>query len=272
MNQFLKSLFISTYPVVCLVGTVKAVLLYEAHTMAAIGLFMMSTQFLIFLGRLFLTKTPRTKAHLPSHSILIGIGTCIVLLSLHTESILFALPLLAGWLLYLFWYSPFHNRLNPKLDVGQVLPNFVLEDYSGQEVSTDTLRGKSKILLFYRGNWCPLCTAQIDELVAEYKILKSKGIETLLISPQSQRHSKKLADKHQVNFRFLVDKDNVLAKQWQLFSEKGLPMGLQVLGYKSDTVMPTVILTDADDKIIYSDLTSNYRVRPEPSDFLPYFN
>ncbi len=272
MNQILKSLFISTYPVVCLLGTVKAVLLYEENTMAAIGLFTVSIQFLVFLGILFLTKTPRTKANLPSHSILIGLGTCIVLLSLHVESILFTLLILAGWLLYLLWYSRFHNRINQRLNVGQVLPNFVLEDYSGKEVSTATLIGKAKILLFYRGNWCPLCTAQIDELVAEYKVLKSKGIETLLISPQSQAHSKKLADKHQVNFHFLVDKDNVLAKQWQLFSEKGLPAGLQVLGYESDTVMPTVLLTDVNDKIIYSDMTSNYRVRPEPSDFLPYFD
>lgn len=69
-----------------------------------------------------------------------------------------------------------------------------------------------------------------------------------------------------------MNKGSELAKKWQLLSKNGLPSGLQVLGYDSDTVMPTVILTDACGKIIYSDQTSNYRVRPEPADFLAYFN
>jgi len=51
-------------------------------------------------------------------------------------------------------------------------------------------------------------------------------------------------------------------------SENGLPFGFQVLGYDSDTVMPTIIITDKNGKILFADLTDNYRVRPEPSTFL----
>jgi hypothetical protein len=32
--------------------------------------------------------------------------------------------------------------------------------------------------------------------------------------------------------------------------------------------MPTVIITDEQGKIIFADLTDNYRVRPEPETFL----
>ena len=39
----------------------------------------------------------------------------------------------------------------------------------------------------------------------------------------------------------------------------------------SDTVMPTVIMTDASGTIIFADLTDNYRVRPEPDVFLEVF-
>ncbi len=45
-------------------------------------------------------------------------------------------------------------------------------------------------------------------------------------------------------------------------------MGLQTLGYNKDTVIPTVIITDKDGKLIYVDLTDNYRVRPEPEIFI----
>ncbi len=44
-------------------------------------------------------------------------------------------------------------------------------------------------------------------------------------------------------------------------------MGLQLLGYESDTVLPTVILTNASGHIFFSDQTDNYRARPEPGDF-----
>lgn len=71
---------------------------------------------------------------------------------------------------------------------------------------------------------------------------------------------------------FLVDKGNKAADRLQIKAEGGLPMGLQALGYDSDTVMPTVVMTDNKGEIIFADLTDNYRVRPEPEDFLRVFD
>ena len=57
------------------------------------------------------------------------------------------------------------------------------------------------------------------------------------------------------------------AKQLGIVHRWGTPMGLQMLGYESDTVLPTVILTDSRGIILFSDQTDNYRVRPEPEVF-----
>ena len=54
--------------------------------------------------------------------------------------------------------------------------------------------------------------------------------------------------------------------------ENGLPAGMEILGYDKDTVYPTVLITDADGRIIYSDLTNNYRIRPEPEEFIKLLN
>ncbi|MBW2550119.1 MAG: hypothetical protein JRE73_04995 [Deltaproteobacteria bacterium] len=43
---------------------------------------------------------------------------------------------------------------------------------------------------------------------------------------------------------------------------------MDTLGYDSDSVLPTVVITDPSRRIIFVDLTDNYRVRPEPSTFL----
>ena len=72
-------------------------------------------------------------------------------------------------------------------------------------------------------------------------------------------------------FHFLVDADHEASKRLGIFAKDGLPAGLQVLGYRSDTVWPTVIMTDADGTILFADLTDNYRVRPEPDAFLAVF-
>jgi hypothetical protein len=72
--------------------------------------------------------------------------------------------------------------------------------------------------------------------------------------------------------RFLVDTDNAMAKRLGIAAPNGLPMGMEVLGYDSDTVMPTVIMTDATGKILFADLTDNYRLRPEPETFLKVFS
>jgi hypothetical protein len=64
---------------------------------------------------------------------------------------------------------------------------------------------------------------------------------------------------------FLRDPNSIAAKQLGILHKWGTPMGMQLLGYDSDTVMPTVILTDTQGQIIFSDQTDNYRVRPEPA-------
>jgi len=72
----------------------------------------------------------------------------------------------------------------------------------------------------------------------------------------------------EVPFIYLVGTGNKVARQLKLLAQNGLPFGMQLLGYDSDTVMPTVVITDAEGKIIFADLTDNYRVRPEPETFM----
>jgi len=73
------------------------------------------------------------------------------------------------------------------------------------------------------------------------------------ISPQPHSYSNKLAEKHHLSFNFLTDTNNKISKQLGIFSENGIPAGFQVFGYDSDTVLPTVIITDTSGKIIFLD-------------------
>ena len=66
----------------------------------------------------------------------------------------------------------------------------------------------------------------------------------------------------------MTDKDSRAARALGISSEFGIPTGLEALGYDTDAPMPTVIITDANGKVLWTHETDNYRVRPEPETFL----
>ena len=180
-----------------------------------------------------------------------------------------AIALLSMLLLavYIFWYSRFGRQESHELAVGRKLPEFTLMDVQGNEFRSHSLFGSSAILLFYRGNWCPLCVAQIREIVGKYQDIEAMGVKVALISPQPDEQSRKLAAQHQVPFSFLIDENNKVAESLGIDVKHGVPAGMPG-GYSPHTVLPTLIVSNESGTIVFSDQTDNYRVRPEPDLFL----
>ncbi|RLA42375.1 MAG: AhpC/TSA family protein, partial [Gammaproteobacteria bacterium] len=94
------------------------------------------------------------------------------------------------------------------------------------------------------------------------------GVRVALVAPQPHQNTIGLAKKFGVEFDFLTDEGNQAARILGIANPQGLPMGMQMLGYDSETVLPTVIITDTDGIILWAHETDNYRVRPEPDVFL----
>jgi len=276
MNSVLKSIFISVFPLIALYFSIDGILHLTNHGLSYryIGRLIASFSILFFFTMLFIKPVARTDANLKINTILIAIGFLISIVfgGLIEKDINGSLPsvgLFLGWILYIKWYSIFTDRKsNTTIQVGKQLPSFELEDSDKNTVPMSGFIGNPSIFLFYRGNWCPLCMAQIKEIAEQYKELEKRNVNMVLVSPQPHKYTKTLAEKFNVNFNFLVDQGNKVAKELKILAENGLPMGFQALGYTSDTVMPTVIITDKFGKIIFADLTNNYRVRPEPETFL----
>lgn len=278
--MLMKSLFIGIYPAIAL-GLFASVFSGQPPAWL-IGFSLIALlPFPLFLANLFLYRTARTSANLkflfviPSAMLLISvIATMVSSASLVSVQLPIASMLIAliGNLLYVFWYSRFGREDNLLLKVGHRLPEFSLKDVQGNVVTSTEMSEQASLIMFYRGNWCPLCMAQIKEVAEQYRELEARGIKIYMVSPQSEGHTKGLAKRFDVNMNFLIDEDNKAADKLQIIAKNGLPMGLQALGYDSDTVMPTVVMTNSEGKIIFADLTDNYRVRPEPEDFLRVFD
>ncbi len=275
-NLKLKSLFVTPAIVVCLLLLIFALLMVVSggtEQLAWIGAALAVSPMPILIGWLMFAPTARTSENLPLLLFLSLAGTFLALWETYFEGSSGWLPVIVAatgtflFLLYLFWYSRFGRYADARIDVGSKMPDFELADLEGNVVRTSELAGSPAVFLFYRGNWCPLCMAQIDELVERYQQLEELGVKVHLISPQSDAHTKALAEKHGVAFRYLVDKDNNVAESLDIAVKNGVPLGVPG-GYAPDTVMPTLIVTNGAGTIVFSDQTDNYRVRPEPDIFL----
>ena len=276
MNLF-KSVFISAF-----LTWLAVISLYSLARLAGgaeplfswFGLGLAALSPLAFFIKAFLFKSPRTRRHPVEYSILSGLGLALTMAMSfrYGESAgnvhVWAGVTLLGWLVYLRWYSVFKERNAPTLETGAPLPEFPLESLNGHVVSSESFKAKPHLLLFYRGNWCPFCTAQIEELAAAYRRLEEIGLSVVLISPQPIKKNQAQAERFDVPMIFLRDPHSAAAKQLGIAHRFGTPMGLQALGYGNDTAMPTVIITDPDGTILFADETDNYRVRPEPGLFL----
>ena len=219
-------------------------------------------------------RQPRTSAGLtPIMALAVsGLGLAAVSYQLNqpgaVDALIYAAVGLGGFLLYIKWYSVFSDRDSAALETGRTLPVFDLENADGSAISSDYFAGKTTLLMFYRGNWCPLCMAQIKEIAARYRELSERGVEIVLISPQPHTHTAKLAGRFDVPFRFLVDPGGKAGEALGIAAPGGLPLGMELFGYDQDTVMPTVIIVNAEGEILFADQTDNYRMRPEPDTLL----
>jgi peroxiredoxin len=275
-NGKLKSLFVTpaivTSTILFIYSTVRA-LAGDPDWLGWVGAAIAALPMPILMGRLMLTATARTAENLPVLLFFSLAGTALVTWELYFEgtaamlALICAITATAIIFLYVFWYSHFGRHENARLNVGSKLPEFTLKDMDGSTFRSTELSGNPAVLLFYRGNWCPLCMAQIGELVDRYQQMDDLDIAVCLISPQSEGHSQALARKHDVPFRFLVDHENKVAESLDIAVKSGVPAGVPG-GYNPDTVMPTLIVTNAAGTIVFSDQTDNYRVRPEPDIFL----
>ncbi len=280
MQNWLKSVFISLY--------VTALVIVSGHAAWAlwttglsggwIGVAISAWAWLVFFVYLFTVRVARTSEELLGWRVMTWIGLVFVCLFGYGQpdfsvQILYVFGVgVLGSHLYVFWYSRLGRSSSTQLVVGARLPAFDLQDESEQPVASGSWVGKPTLVLFYRGNWCPLCMAQIKEVAAQYQQLDALGVRVVLVSPQPHANTRSLAAKFNVPFVFLVDAGNRAARQLGIEARQGTPKGMEVLGYDNDTVMPTVLITDAQGTLVFADLTDNYRVRPEPEDFLKVLN
>jgi peroxiredoxin len=276
LENRLKSWFLTSLVTYSVVVTMVGVIMLatgRGESSIWIAVTIAAAQVAFYFAWLYLAQVPRTSPGLMGFSMGVFVATMYSVYASYSLQMASVAPLLAfialsGWLGYVAWYSDLGDRSKDKIKLGKKLPNIPLQDYEGKSLNSDDWIGEKRLVIFYRGNWCPICTAQVNELRKFDKQFKELGLKVTLISPQSHEKSRRHAKKVGMDYDFLVDADNEAAKKLGILHTSGVPKGFEVLGFDSDVPKPTTFVLDEKGKVVFADLTTNYRVRPRPEDIL----
>ena len=272
-----KALFVVIYPMLVILIAAGSIwgLAFSGAAMAWAGALLTVLPFIgLYIRATKSGSLARTSHRLPVLSAITLLGGAIAVYGYVMAGPETWLPLVAavvgvgGFFLFDFWYSSFGRTISEALSVGSTLPDFAARDLDGNIVRASGMRGRPALYMFYRGNWCPFCMAQVREIMERYREIADLGAEIVLISPQTTELTQRVAEMFHVPCHFWVDDGLEAATQLGLRHDSGVPPGPLARRYGSDTVLPTVIITDENGSILFTDQTDNYRVRPDPAVFL----
>ncbi len=101
------------------------------------------------------------------------------------------------------------------LKVGAKVPEFKLPDENGNMFDLNSVLGKKKLVIyFYPKDETPGCTKEACTFRDNYDVFKKAGATVIGISGQSVKSHKEFANKYNLPFTLLSDKDNTVRKMF----------------------------------------------------------
>ncbi|NEN22337.1 AhpC/TSA family protein [Cryomorpha ignava] len=167
--------------------------------------------------------------------------------------------------------------LDKALNVGDIAPNFVLQNAMGKPVELYEFLKKGKVILtWYRGGWCPYCNLTLNELQSELPNFEANGANLIALTPELPDSSMSTAEKLNLEFEVLSDVGNKVAKEFNIVFKltsdvaDSYNKAFDMNGYNGDESnelpLPATYIINEDGRIIYAFLNADYRNRAEPSE------
>jgi peroxiredoxin Q/BCP len=108
------------------------------------------------------------------------------------------------------------------LTVGMPAPEFSLPSTLGRRVTLSEFRGKRVILYFYPKDDTPGCTMEACGFRDSFPRIESKDAVVLGVSLDDELSHEKFAQKYNLPFPLLADKDAAVSRQYGTYKEKNL--------------------------------------------------
>ena len=107
----------------------------------------------------------------------------------------------------------FNKNIEMKsIEIGDKLPNFILEDQNGNAFNIENELGKSMVIYFYPKDDTPGCTKEACKFRDDFESFSDLGAIVIGISADSAASHKKFEEKYNLPFILLADIDNKVRK------------------------------------------------------------
>ncbi|WP_082016718.1 peroxiredoxin-like family protein [Cupriavidus sp. IDO] len=163
------------------------------------------------------------------------------------------------------------------LKAGDMAPTFELEDGDGKMVSCSKLLEEGPLVVcFHRGAWCPYGNTELPALQEAFPLFKAEGANLVAVSPQTPTNSRKSAHDWNISFPILSDTGGKVAAAFGIrhglhaeVIELCTKLGINLPAFNNDPSwtlpMPARYVIGRNGRILYSEVTLDYTVRPEPN-------
>jgi peroxiredoxin Q/BCP len=133
------------------------------------------------------------------------------------------------------------------LQVGETAPDFALDSLDGQKVSLSAVAGQGPLVLVvlrgYPGYQCPICSAQVGELMGKAREFQDARSRVILVYPGPSEGLKQRAGEFirgktlPENFQILLDPDYTFTKsyglRWDAPKETAYPSAFVIDGTRT---------------------------------------
>ena len=102
------------------------------------------------------------------------------------------------------------------VEVGNLAPDFQLQNLDGQTVSLGNLQGKPVLINFW-ATWCPPCRDEMPYIQEIYEEWSDKGLEVLAINKgESSSTVEEFIQSHTLSFTVLLDTTQDVAQRYNI--------------------------------------------------------
>ena len=155
----------------------------------------------------------------------------------------------------------------PTLKVGETAPDFALDSLDGQKVSLSALADQGPVVLVvlrgYPGYQCPICTAQVGELMGKAREFQDARSRVILVYPGPSEGLKQRAGEFirgktlPENFQILLDPDYTFTKSYGLRWDA-----------PKETAYPSAFVIDSTRTIRFAKISHSHGGRAKAAEIL----
>lgn len=166
------------------------------------------------------------------------------------------------------------------LKVGDQAPNFILSDAHGSATALRALLIEGPaVVVFYRGNWCPYCSAELAAYQLAMPEITARGARLVAISPEIPDDSLTPTEIDALSYEVLSDPGNTVARKFgivyqlddpsrELYRDFGLDLAAANGDDSWELPVPATFIINNKREIAFASADPDFRKRAEPADIV----